>query len=109
MNPILLQADFCTTGTSGFEYLLDFEFIKAFACTFADSVGLLTTGLLFYGGISLAIYIRTGTPVIPLILLLLIGGAVMSQVASVGVAIASVLLLVGSAGVFAYAYLRYSR
>jgi len=98
----------CDPNVSGFAYLLDFEFIKAFSCTYANAAGFLTTGLLVYGAISMAIYIRTNSVMIPFVLLLLTGGAVMTQVASVAVGIATILLLVTGAGVITYLYTQYT-
>ncbi len=99
----------CSASTTGFEYLLQFEFIKAVTCTYANAAGLLVTGLLVYGSISLSIYIRTGSVIIPFVLLLLTGGAVMSQVAGVATAVATLVLLATGAGTLTYLYYRVSR
>jgi hypothetical protein len=99
----------CDPSVTGFEYLLDFEFIKALTCTYANSVGFLVMGLLVYGSISLSIYIRTGSVIIPFVLLLLTGGVVMEQVAGVAVAIATIVVLVVGAGVVTYLYAELSR
>lgn len=101
--------DVCDPNISGFTYLLDFEFIKALTCTYANVAGFLVVGLLTYGAISLSIYIRTGSVIIPFVLLLTTGGAVMTQIASVGTAIATILLLVTGAGVITYLYAAYTR
>jgi hypothetical protein len=47
--------------------------------------------------------------VIPTVLLLLTGGAILSQVAAPGVQIATILILVSGGGAVAYLYYRYSR
>jgi hypothetical protein len=111
VSDLLLQSatDVCDASVAGHEYLMDWEFIKAFSCTYANAAGFLVVGLFVYGGISLSIYIRTGSVVIPFVLLLLTGGAVMSQVASVAVGVATILLLVTGAGAITLLYQRYSQ
>lgn len=107
--PTIPLQGMCSAGMKGYEYLTQFEFIKAFACTFANSMGLYVFGTLVYGGIAISIYIRTGSAMIPLVLLLLTGGVVMSQVAAPAVGVATILLLVMGAGVLTILYREYSR
>lgn len=102
-------ADVCDPAIGFGEYLADFQFIKAMTCTYANAAGFLVTGLLVYGGISLGIYIRTGSVLIPFVLVLTTGGAVLAQIASVGVTIATIILLTVGAGVMTYVYLAFSR
>jgi hypothetical protein len=73
------------------------------------SAGFLVVGLLVYGGINLAILIRTGDVRIPVVLTLLTGGAIIPQVAAPGVAIVAITLLVAGAGALTLLYYRYSR
>lgn len=99
----------CDPTMSFGDYMRNFAFIKAVTCTYAGTAGLLLTGLLVYGAVGLSIYIRTSSIVIPTVLLLLTGGAVLSQVAAPGVQIATILILVSGGGAVAYLYYRYSR
>jgi len=99
----------CDPNTSEIAYLLNFEFIKAFSCTYFNSAGMLVTGLLVYGGISLSIYIRTDSVLIPTVLLLITGGAVLSQVAAPAIRVAGLLLVTVGAGAVAYLYRRLGR
>ena len=99
----------CDPSTSEIAYLLNFEFIKAFSCTYFNSAGMLVTGLLVYGGISLSIYIRTDSVLIPTVLLLITGGAVLSQVAAPAVRVAGLLLVTVGAGAVAFLYRRLGR
>jgi len=99
----------CEASMSGFDYLMSFEFIKALTCTYANSAGFLATGLIVYGGVAVSIYIRTNSVVIPFVLLLLVGGAIIPQVAGVGVAVATILFLATGAGVLTFLYHRHSR
>lgn len=109
LPPVVLQSGFCSADKSGPEYLTDFQFIEAVTCTYADPVGMLVLGMVVYSAIGLSIYIRTGSAIIPTILLFLTGGAVMAQVAAPFTAAATILVLVAGGGVVAYLYHRYSR
>lgn len=110
MEDMLLQSGpYCDTSMSGVDYVRDYAFLKAFACTYASVAGLAVVGLFVYGAVSLSIYIRTGSTLIPMVLLLLTGGAVLPAVASPGVGIATVMLLTTGAGAFAVLYYRFSQ
>lgn len=113
MNPpsvstVILQM---CRGDKGFvEYLTDFQFWKAFVCPYANNMGgLLVVGTLFYFGLAAPIYITTGSIIMPLVLLLLVGGAVMAQTAAPATPIAVIVLLFGGAGAITYLYYQFSR
>lgn len=99
----------CEASMTFGDYITQFEFIKAFSCTYFSSAGMLVAGLLVFGGVIVSIAIRTNSVVIPVILVLLTGGAILPQVAGVGVTIVTVMLLVTGAGVITMLYRRYSR
>lgn len=99
----------CDAAMTFADYMVQFEFIKAMTCGYFTTAGMFATGALVYGGISLSLYIRTGSAVIPFVLLLLTGGAVLSQVAPPVITIATIVFLVVAPGVVAYAYYQYSR
>jgi len=99
----------CAAGKDGPGYIKNFQFVKAITCTYADPAGLVTVGLLFYGGIAMALTIRQGSVLMPVVLLLLTGGAILSQIAAPGVSIAGILLLVVGSGVVTLLYYRYSQ
>jgi len=107
MPPVPLQI--CNPSTPGYDYLLDFEFIKAFTCTFANPAGLLVVGAIVYGGVALSIYIETNDVIIPVVLMLVAGGALMAQIAGLFVSVATVVLLLTGAGAITYLYLSLSR
>lgn len=110
MNPILLQM--CPTGgdvQTALDMLLQFQFVKAITCTYAFTAGFLVVGLLVYGGIHISIYARTDTVLINVVLFLLTGGAIAGQVASPGLQIAAVVILLLGGAVFTFLYYRYSR
>lgn len=99
----------CDPSKGFVDYLTNFEFWKAVTCPYANSVGFLTLGLFVYGSISVPIYLTTGTIIIPAVLLLLVGGAVLAQIAAPGMTIAVLVLLGAGAGAIGLLYLKYSR
>lgn len=99
----------CPGDKPGWERLTDFEFVDAFTCTFADSVGFAVTALFVYGGILIAIYSTTDDIRIPAVLIFLTGGLVLPQVAAPAIAIATMVVLATGAGVLTLLYYRYSR
>lgn len=108
IDPLPL-AEMCTAGTSFADYLGNWEFVKAFTCEYANPIGFTTLGLIVYGAVASSIYIRTDSLIIPFGLFLMIGGAALSQMASVAVPVAVLLVLVLPAAVTTYLYIRYSR
>jgi len=104
----LQSSGFCA-GPTGIEYLLDFKFVKAIACTYANDASFVVVGLLVYSAITLSIFLRTGDIRIPVVLTLLTGGAILPQVAGPGLAIVGIALLVTIAGGMTLLYYRYSR
>jgi len=109
MLATVLQQGICTRGGDVSAYVSNFEFVKAFPCVFADAIGWLVMGLMVYGAISLSLYIRTESLLIPAVLLLVVGGAVLGQMAAIASPFA-VLVLVGvPGGLVALAYYIYSR
>jgi hypothetical protein len=107
MNPVLLQL--CDTDKPGWELITQFDFFESIACTYVDPVGLLTTGMLLFGAVGMSIYIRTGSAVIPVVLMLTTGGVTLSVVAAPALAISTIALLVTGAGAITYLYYRFSR
>lgn len=107
IETLILQM--CPGSKTGPERLLDFNFVEAITCTYADPAGLLVVGLLVYGGISTAIYLNTGDVRIPAVLLLLTGGAVSSQIAAPGLAIAALMISLAGASIMTYLYYKFSR
>jgi hypothetical protein len=104
-----LQAGACTgVGGDYMGAIGDGSFIAGFLCPYIDVVGLLGFGLLVYSAIGTTIYIRTGSVVIPFVLLIMIGGPILSQVASIGVAVATVVILLVLGGVPLFLVRRYS-
>jgi len=110
MYPYILQLCGGNADASVFiDHFLNFRFVEAISCTYVNTAGLLTVGLIFYGGISIPLYIRTGDVRMPVVLLLLTGGAIVPQIAGPGLALATLALLLTGAGVLTLLYYRYSR
>jgi hypothetical protein len=65
-------------------------------CTYAAPAGELTVGLLFYAAVSLAIFIRTGSPMIPFALVMLLGGTILAQMVGIVSTFAAILVLVSA-------------
>jgi len=105
----MMALQMCNPNTGGWEYMLEFEFIKAFSCTYANSIGFLVFGLMVVGAIGTSIYIRTGSVAIPAMLVLLTGGASLSVAASPLVAMASIVVIGLGAGALTLAWYNYSR
>lgn len=103
------MASFCAGGASSVEYLTNFEFIKALTCSYADAMGFLAFALVVYGAIALSIYIRTDSITIPVVLLLVLGGAIMPQLAAPAAPLAVLGLLLAGAGGLTLLYVKYSR
>lgn len=99
----------CDPSKDFADYMLNWEFVEAFTCQYADTTGFLVLGLLVWGAVSSAIYIRTNSFIIPFGLLLMTGGAVLSQMAQVAVPVAVLMVLVIPSAVTAYLYWQYGR
>jgi hypothetical protein len=69
---------------------------EALYCPYGAALGELTVGSVVYAGFALNIYIRTGSIMIPLILVLSLGGTVLAQVyAVISVFVGLIILIEG--------------
>lgn len=105
--PTYVMQQACTQ--SGYDYLEELEFIQAFTCTYAADIGFFAAGLIAWSAISLAIYTKQGSPIIPIILLFQFGGVVIAQSAHVLTPAIVVLIVAVPPGLGAVLYYRYSR
>jgi hypothetical protein len=76
------------------------ELIQAFVCTYANSMSVVGLGLVAWFTVSAMAYVRTGSVVMPVVLMLLIGSAALTQLPSVGLGVAAI-VLVGSGATIA--------
>jgi len=98
----------CDAGKTFAEYLTDFEFIQALTCQYADPVGFTVTGMIVMAGLSLAIYIRTDSLMIPFALVLVSGGGLLSLVASPLIGFATILVIGVGAATLTWLYTDFS-
>lgn len=70
------------------------ELWEAMSCTYGTALGMNVVGTLIYGAFALNIFIRTGSTIIPFILVLILGGAVIGQMVGVVSTFAGLLVLV---------------
>lgn len=73
--------------------LKDGAFQDAILCPYQDNMGGVVFALFVYGAIGTAIYVRTDSIIIPFVLVLLTGGIVMTEVASIAVGLVITMLL----------------
>lgn len=75
------------------------EFVEAFTCTFASTAGgLVVVGTMLWFAVAAMSFVRTGGSIaMPVVYALVIGGAVISQLASPVIGMVSALLLGGFA------------
>jgi len=103
--PVLIGS--CEYGQDMASYLQEWRFVDAFTCQF-EPIGIAVAGLLFVASIWIPLYLRSHSPVIPLVLLLLVGGAFISAIAGIWTAIGAIVLLTVGAGGIVAMYARYS-
>lgn len=109
MLPTTPLQQFCTPGKGFKARLLDFQFFEAFTCQYADPIGFYTVGMLFYGSILISIYITQRSPVLPAVLLLSTGGAIVAQLAAPALPFVVLLILANAAGAITYLYVKLSQ
>jgi len=89
--------------------LQDRNFVCAFVGPYIGQMSLVVLGMIIWGGLSLGLFIRTGSPMIPYVLLLLTGGAISGTLAGPAIALAAVVVLAVSGGVPLLLYIKYAR
>lgn len=106
MGNLILQM--CTPDKGFQERLADFQFVEAASCQYADQMGFLTFGMIVYGGILSSIYLTSGSIVIPAVLLLVVGGAVIAQLAAPAIPFVLLTIILTGGGSIAYLYAKLS-
>jgi len=69
------------------------DLIQAFVCTYANVTSLVGLGLVSWFTVSAMTYARTGSIVMPVVLLLLLGSAALTQLPPVGLGVAAITLV----------------
>lgn len=83
----------CSDWATGIEALRNFAFHDAVACKYTETAGTLFTGMMTFGVVNLALYIRTGGITMPVVLTLLVGGIVLPFLPGGAATIAALTLL----------------
>lgn len=83
----------CDSSMTFADYIRDFAFVKAGVCPYANEVGFALLGLVVWAAVGISLFIRTGSFALPAIVTVLIGAAVLAQIAAPGMAFVTVLLL----------------
>lgn len=76
----------CPSGdryTQFAEAMANFELWSLFYCSYATPLGEAVVGTLFYGAVSLGIFIRTGRIAIPAVLFIILGSTILAQMLAV--------------------------
>ena len=69
------------------------EFIQAFVCTYANTTTILGLGLVVWFTVSAMTFARSGSLIMPVVLMLLLGGAALSMLPPVGLGVAAIVLV----------------
>lgn len=72
----------------------DFDLWEAMFCVYGGPMGELVVGTIVYSAFALAIFVRTGSLIIPFVMLLVLGGTVLSQMLGVIGSFAGLIILV---------------
>lgn len=72
----------------------NFDLWDAFFCGYAGPLGQLVVGTFLYSAIGLNIFIRTGSLIIPFVLVLLLGATVLAQMVAIISTFAGLVILV---------------
>lgn len=107
MNTTAFVLQTCEYGQDMAQYLEEFRFVEAFQCQFTQ-IGVAVAGLMLMSAVFVPLFIRSRSPVIPVVLLLLVGGAFIQTIAGVYVTIATITLLAVGGGAFTLLYAKYS-
>ena len=89
--------------------IADRNFFCAAASPFLGVMPLPVLGMIVWGGLSMGVFIRTGSPILPYVLLLLTGGAISGVLAGPALALATVGTLAVVGGVPLLLYIQYAR
>lgn len=109
LEPGTFVLQFCSENADMADYLHNFEFFKAAACAYVQPLGMALTAMIVYGAVAIPITLRQDSAMIPVILLLVTGGATFSTIASPAVSLGTVLLILAGPGVITLLLYAYSR
>lgn len=76
------------------EAMQNFELWEAFTCAYGAPLGELVVGTIFYSAVALNIFIRTGSMIMPFVLVMLVGGTVLAQMMAIISSFAALIVLI---------------
>lgn len=83
----------CSDWADGVEALQNYAFADAVSCFYTDQAGTAATGMLTFGAVSVAFYVRTGGITMPVILTLILGSILLPLLPGAATQIAGMILL----------------
>jgi len=87
----------CSDYASWSEFIAQGQFFDALICPFVDSMGVALAGLMVFGTIGLALYIYSGGIELPLVVGIIAGAGVVTQVPAIASQIVGIVLVLGIA------------
>ena len=112
MISMLIAQFSCPNGTNATEYVNpggNVSLVQGAVCQYSDPFGIQVVGVLFWAALALALYIRTGSILLPYLLTLIFGSVVLSTIVPIAVAVV-VPMTLGVAGYIApEIYRKYSQ
>lgn len=69
------------------------QFIQAFVCTYANATTVVGLGLVVWFTVSAMSFARSGSLIMPVVLMLLLGGAALTMLPPVGLGVAAIVLV----------------
>jgi len=78
------------------EAVNNFEMYDAITCSYAAPMGELVVGTIVYAGFGLNIFVRTGSVMIPFVLLLILGGTILAQMFAVINSLVGLIVLIAA-------------
>lgn len=73
--------------------MAEFELFNAITCSFGAPLGVTVVGTLFYSGVGLNIFLRTGSIMIPFVLALILGGTILAQMFAIINSVVTIIIL----------------
>lgn len=80
---------------AGIEALTNGNFMDGVLCPFQMQLGGLVIGLLVFGVLAVALTVRTGTVVTPLVVFIFVGSIIVTQLPSFAITFAVIVLMLG--------------
>jgi len=109
IDPTRYLLAICDPGMDLADYAREFRFFEAFSCFLVADVGLGVLAMVVYGAVAISVQLTTGSVMIPVVLLLLTGGATFTVIAAPGLSLGAIALLLVGPGIITLVLYAYSR